>query len=127
MIHVLEAPRPVMPALSLGTSASLTQEQATELQQRFSMLCKRRERAHWPLFLALFAVMVGIYLGSYVFILEAHYEYRPHTFDTIAPDKDFYAILNLDGTYDIYYGEILIEHTETLEYYPPSIPIYNDY
>ena len=125
MIHVLEAPRPVMPALSLGISASLTQEQATELQQRFSMLCKRRERAHWPLFLALFAVMVGIYLGSYVFILEAHYDpQRTLTSETIATPDDFYAIINDDGTYSIYQGSLFIEKTDSLEYYPHNIIVY---
>ena len=69
--------------------------------------------------------MVGIYLGSYVFILEADYDPKNTlTQDTSSTSEEFYAIFNEDGTYDIYCNDLFIENTVSLDYYPPSMTIY---
>ena len=87
------------------------------------MLCNKK-RTQWPLFIALLTLIVGIYLGSYLVIFEAHYEFQPHMQNTISADNDLYAIYNHNGTYDIYYGDIYIESVNTLEYFSSNITVY---
>ena len=105
-----------------GISAFLTKEQTVEVRQRFHMLCNKK-RTQWPLFIALLTIIAGIYLGSYLVIFEADFVSDLTAPNTISTPNEFYAILNQDGTYHIYYNEIFIEYTDTLEYYPPDILI----
>ncbi len=97
----------------------------TEMQRRFRMLCSQGEKSNRPAFLALIVVVIGIYLGSYMYTVEADYDVKFITKDTTETNDNYYAVLNEDNTYSIYWGEIFIEYTETLEYYPSDIPIYN--
>lgn len=110
--------------VALDSGLPLSDEESTKMQQRFHMLCGRREKVHMPLFLTLLAVMVVIYLGSYMVILEAHYELEAHLQDTIAVDDEFCAVMMNDGTYAIYQNNFFIEYVDTLEYYPSDIQIY---
>lgn len=73
--------------------------------------------------IALFGVVVALFLFSYCFIFEAHYLPSSHTLET--PEiqaSDMYAVLLEDGTYDIYWNNELFEHVDSLEYYS-NVPI----
>ena len=113
--------------IALDSGLSLSDEESTKMQQRFRMLCGRREKVHVPLFLTLLAVMVVIYLGSYMVILEADYEPAGVVIQNTMPTtEEFYAISNEDGIYTIFCGDVLIEYTDTLDYYPSDILVYNN-
>ena len=97
----------------------------TEMQRRFRMLCSQGEKSNRPAFLALIAVVIGIYLGSYMYTVEAHCELDYRIKDTISVDDGIYAVCDENGIYGIYYDGILLEYTDILDYYPSDIPIYN--
>lgn len=124
IIHIMEILRLRKQALE-ETTASMMSGNDTEMQRRFRMLCSQGEKSNRPAFLALIVVVIGIYLGSYMYTVEADYDPKNTiTKDTIATYIDFYAVLNSDGTYDIYYEDIFCECVDTLEYYPSDIPVY---
>lgn len=99
----------------------------SELHYRLRMMQSRYNKVNYWVCISMLLVMVSLYIGSYLFILEAS-AYEPEVeefFTTIAEDST-YAIKNEDGTYDIYLdGGIYLETTDTLEYYPPDITIYS--
>ena len=69
---------------------------------------------------------VAVYLLSYAFIFEA---YLPPQEENLfeAPDPYIYAVLTEDNIYEVHYGDLLIERTDSLENYPDSIPVYNSF
>lgn len=99
--------------------------------RRFTLLTSNQQKRQWPVNLALCLVTVSVFLFSYTFILESYC--RPTDEIPLAPpaeenliflsSEDFYAIDNGNGTYAIYFKDINMEITDSLEYYP-DIPIY---
>ena len=80
----------------------------------------------------MFLAALLIYLLSYLFILEP-YNVLEDTISSDSPYADrmyyptldtFYFIDNGDGTYDVYSGDMFLETTDSIEYYPPGTPIY---
>lgn len=112
--------------IALDSGLSLSDEESTKMQQRFRMLCGRREKVHVPLFLTLLAVMVVIYLGSYMVILEADYEPQySYVQDTVSVPDGLYAVWDDENeVYSVYFNETFIEYVNSLECYSSEIPIF---
>ena len=73
------------------------------------------------------AMTIAIYLFSYFYIFEARY-FTPRDEATIEMSAyNNYAVLNENGTYNIYYGDILLETADSLESYPEGTPVYQNY
>lgn len=108
--------------LPAGLVVSLTCKDADFLSRRFEMICYRKYYASPPIAVALFALIFAMYLGSYLFTLESYYYIDDGVEKTFSnTDSSMYAIPKEDGTYDIFYGNLLIENTDSLEYYPDII------
>lgn len=106
--------------LSLSSAATIPflSENDDDIVRRFDMLAAANRRRNHFLNITVLAMVLTINLLSYAFILEAYYtapEIEKATKG--ASDESFYAILKEDDTYDIYYGDLLIENTDTLEYH----------
>lgn len=107
-------------------NASLIKGTKDTLLSRFHMMSTPRKKSTKFLNALLLALIIGIYAFSYCFIWEARYSIPKDTESTLAMSSDnTYAVLNADGSYSIYFGDILIEVTETLEHYPADIPVYD--
>lgn len=101
-------------------------EKDGDITKRFEMLVAYSAKKNHFVNLALLLVVVAIYVSSYAFILEAHYALPDVAETTMAPSEvGIYAIQKEDNTYDIYYGDTLMENTDSLELYP-GIPIYTE-
>lgn len=100
---------------------------SSELHYRLRMMQSRDSKANYRVCISMLLVMVSLYIGSYLFILEASsYEPEVAEFFTTLSGDNTYAIQNEDGTYDVYVSDgIFVETTDTLEYYPPGITIYS--
>lgn len=123
LIRIMEAASGKNSGVPCDLTVALTSKNDDELIKRFQMLFHKNRKKNIPLFLALLAMVVCIYIGSYGIILEASsYDFAPENDDFIRYDKDFYAVSNEEGSYDIYYNGILIETVESLEYYR-GIPV----
>lgn len=109
-------------SLPASLMVSLTCKDANVLSRRFEMICHRKDYASLPLAIALSTLIFVMYLGSYLLIFESHYYIENavvETFDDGA--SSIYAVPKEDGSYDIYFGDLLIENTDSLEYYPGII------
>lgn len=109
----------------IANSLTLSFAKIDETEMRFEMLTQSHKPKKLIWNIALVVLVFGIYILSYVFIFEAHYISPQTEESTIEPTAETtYAIQNEDGTYSIYYNDILIETTDSLEYYSSEIPIY---
>ncbi|MCD7836954.1 MAG: M56 family metallopeptidase [Lachnospiraceae bacterium] len=121
LINILELASerpPISPSLSLA----FAKKDKSDLEKRFFMLCNRSKPKIYGLNLLLTVLIIGIYILSYVFILEAFY--YP---DEILEDEDgveyfltldtTYLIENEDGTYEVYFDnpEMPDFHLETID------------
>lgn len=71
----------------------------------------------------LFGVVAALFLFSYCFIFEAHYLLNEYELETPEiQEAEMYAVTSEDGAYDIYWNSQLIEHVDSLDYYP-GVPI----
>lgn len=99
------------------------------LHYRFQMLVKEKtDKKNHVLNIVLVCCIFSIYVASYLFILEASYvppEIEAEVI-TLTPENS-YIIINENGDYDIYLYDAFIETTNTLEYYPNNIKIYQNY
>lgn len=67
-----------------------------------------------------------LYVVSYCFIFEASYaEPNPMMEECEIPLEDMIAIPLVDGTYDLYWEDLFVEHISTLEYHEGVVVIYN--
>lgn len=105
---------------------SLSQKNSTTLTQRFDMVCNKKPHANILMSVSLLALIIAMYLGSYLVTFESRYLIEDERVEDTANMVDsIYAVLKDDGTYDIYYRDYFMENVETLENYNPDIPIYN--
>lgn len=97
------------------------------LIQRCTLLLKDPIKKKFRLFyLLLVLVFVGVFTTSFLFNYNAGG--IPSYFEEkyIIPDKnDVYAIINNDGSYDVYVFGKYAETTDSLDFYPDDTPIYN--
>ena len=105
---------------------SLSQKNSSALAQRFEMVCNKKPHANVLMSVSLLAVIIAVYLGSYLVTFENRYLIeREEVDDTEFMLDIIYAVPRDDGTYDIYSGQLFIENVETLKNYYSDIPIYN--
>lgn len=105
---------------------SLSQKNSSALAQRFEMVCNKKPRANILLSVGLLALIIVMYIGSYLITFENRYLIESEDVENTAALVDaIYAVPRDDGTYDIYYGEFFIENVETLINQAPDIPVYN--
>ena len=105
---------------------SLSKQNSTTLTQRFDMVCNKRPHANILMSVGLLAIIIAMYLGSYLVTFESRYLIESERVeDTAYMAESIYAILKDDGTYDIYNRDYFIENVETLENYNMGIPVYN--
>ena len=70
-----------------------------------------------PLCILLASAAAIIYLCSYRFTFEPRYVLPPYRLGTLEVTSGLYAVPLPDGTYNIYLGDNLCEHVDSLEYY----------
>lgn len=100
----------------------------SSLARRFHMIQTRGQKHDYLLSTLVFLIIVGIYIGSYMFIYEnSTYGQEISDSNYITPcDDDCFAIQNNDGTYTIYIPTIGIDETvNSLENYP-KIKVYSN-
>lgn len=99
----------------------------SDLHYRLRMMQNCNNKVNYWACIGMLLLMVSLYIGSYLFILEAS-TYNPEvaeSFVTIS-EENISAVKNEDGTYDIYLdGGIYLETIDNLEYFPPDITIYS--
>lgn len=108
-----------------AVTLSLLTAEDSSLIQRYHMLASAGKRKNLIINAGLFALIIGVYAASHLYIFEASYippEIRETTFSATA--DNCYAILKEDGTYDVYLMDLFIENVASLEYYPPEVPVY---
>lgn len=97
------------------------------MKKRFAMLTQAPKKRNKFLTASACLLVAGLYILSYLYIFEGSYV-PPEIEDTSLSitENDGYAVLKEDNTYDIYYGTMLIENTESLRFYPTDIRIYTE-
>lgn len=112
--------------LSDSNSISLLPENEEVLVERFEMLIASSHKKKHLLNLILLFSVISLFLLSHLFILETPYYTDEVKESTIAiTQENTYAIMKEDGTYDVYGFGLLLENTESLDYYP-GIQIYTE-
>lgn len=72
------------------------------------------------------ALTAAVFLFSYAFIFEARYAAPEEGVSTVeASDPYFYVIMTEAGTYEVYYGDHLVETVDSLDNFPDRTPVYN--
>lgn len=98
------------------------------LTNRFEIMDGEPKAYAKLLHVAALVLTVSLYLFSYFFIFEARYVFPEEDAATIEMSgSKNYAVLNDEGTYDIYYGDLLLKTVDSLENYPEGMPVYHDY
>lgn len=101
-----------------GVTVSAVGETESELTQRFHMMCYQHKRTDIFMLLPLLIMVISIYVCSYLVIIEPSY-YIPMSedADTFKTSEGFIAVPKEDGSYDLYFNNVLIENVPSLEYY----------
>lgn len=122
LLHLAEQSSVQQHQMELSTM-HLLPEHRDVLTMRFQMLTHQKKRLALTLtFLLLF---IATFISSYLVIFEAYYASPEVLETTIGQTIDnTYAVQKADGTYDIYFQNVFIENTASLEYYISDIPIY---
>lgn len=109
--------------LPAGNKVSMAGNGSSALAQRVDMMLRERKKANALLAVALCALIVMVYLGSYLFTFESRYVLQGSVDGSFITPDIIYAIPKEDGTYDVYTYSILIENVESLDDYPADIQI----
>ncbi len=110
--------------ISEDLSASFLKGGKDEFSKRFEMMFAKDHRKARSITVFTTAIVLCIYILSYVFILEAYLPPEGEMIITPAMGNS-YVIDNGDGTYDFYLNDTYVETTNCLEYYFEEIPIYS--
>jgi len=117
---------PVSQVASMPLFSSSDADHEEDLEKRFEMLIASNQKKKHSLNIVLVILVLGLYLSSYAFIFEGFYSNHENLGNSFAPvEVDFYAIQKEDNTYDVYYGDIFLENTDSLEYHG-DIQIYTE-
>jgi len=110
LLRIAESTVNDTPAIPAGLTISAIGKNEDELVARFQMLCRKSSRIRLPLFLGLLLIVVFIYVGSHLFILEPSSSYMIEDNNaTLGLTDGFYAVPLSDETFEIYYNDVLIE------------------
>lgn len=119
-------PGPVSQVASMPLFSSADADHDEDLVKRFEMLIASNQKKKHSLNIVLVILVLGLYLSSYAFIFEGFYSNHENLGNSFSPvEVDFYAIQKEDNTYDVYYGDIFLENTDSLEYHG-DIQIYTE-
>jgi len=122
LLHLAEQSSAQHRQMGLSTMHLLPEHQDA-LTMRFQLLTHQKKRL--SLTLALLALFITTYISSYLVIFEAYYVSPEVLETTIGQTTDnTYAVQKADGTYDVYFKDLFIENTTSLEYYISDIPVY---
>lgn len=108
-------------------AAVLFSGRRSTLNYRIHMMRRKKANVNHLVNAAIFAMVIGVYVLSYLFIFEGAYM-PPEIADAymFPYESGSYAIINEDGLYDIYMGDgFFLETTDTLLYYPNNMEIYS--
>lgn len=109
-------------------SCYLMQSQNMDLKRRFYMLLQDNYAVSKKIFIniVLIMLMAGIYVSSYLFVLEA--DYYPPQFDEVLfvpSPENTYFIKNDASSYEVYINSVYFETVHSIDNYPTGIKIYN--
>lgn len=109
-------------------SCYLMQSQNMDLKRRFYMLLQDNYAVSKKIFIniVLIMLMAGIYVSSYLFVLEA--DYYPPQFDEVLfvpSPENTYFIKNDASSYEVYINGFYLETVHSIDNYPSGIKIYN--
>ncbi len=109
-------------------SCYLIQSRNKDLKKRFYMLLWDDYTISKKIFIniILIAIVAGIYVSSYLFVLEADYcppQIRENVF--VPNSENTYFIENNSSNYEVYINGFYIETIDSLDSYPNGIKIYN--
>ena len=109
-----------------STIALFNLRRYNSLMNRFHVIGVKPKRYARALHVAALVMTVGLYLLSYTFIFEARY-FAPENEATARDTSNagFYAVLNADDKYEVYYGEYLVDTVDTLENYYDGMNVYH--
>ncbi len=114
-------------ALTKTVTMSLLSKEDDELTKRYFMMTSSDQKKKLGLNVILGVLVIGLFVGSYLVIFEAHYATDEVEAESDEPTTaNSYIILKDDGTYDVYFNGFFIENTDSLEFYPSDIPIYTE-
>ena len=104
------------------------QSRNKDLKKRFYMLLRDDYTISKKIFIniILIAIVAGIYVSSYLFVLEADYcppQIRENVF--VPNSENTYFIENNSSNYEVYINGFYIETIDSLDSYPNGIKIYN--
>lgn len=106
-----------------GNKVSMAGKGSSALAQRVDMMMRERKKINLLLTLFLCAIIIMVYLGSYLFTFESRYASN-NAVDTFSISDRVYAVQKEDGTYDIFlYENMFVENVESLDSYPADIQI----
>jgi Antirepressor regulating drug resistance, predicted signal transduction N-terminal membrane component len=109
-------------------SCYLMQSQNKDLKKRFYMLLQDDYAVSKKIFtsIVLTALMAGIYVSSYLFVLEAYY-YPPQFEEMlfVPSPENTYFIQNDASNYEVYINGFYFETVDSIDNYPVGIKIYN--
>lgn len=97
------------------------------LNYRIHMMQRKKDNVNHLVNAAMVALVIGVYVLSYLFIFEGAY-LPPEIADAymIPRENNSYAIINEDGLYDVYMDDgFFLETTDTLVYFPNDMEIYS--
>lgn len=97
------------------------------MKRRFAILTEAKQKKNIFLNVAVFLLVLGLFVWSYLYIYEGYYipAEIEENYD-VTTKENSYAILKENSTYDVYYKDIFLENAESLELYSTDIPIYTE-
>lgn len=126
MVHYMESDLKKDSISSQYTGFAL--KKTSNMSRRLRMIQSKGEQRNYALSIVMSLAIIGMYVSSYLFILE-NSSYRQEITESdvfaVPSDKDLFAIQNEDGTYTIYFPSWgYNETTQSLENYP-KIKVYS--
>lgn len=91
-----------------------------DIEKRLPMIYKQK-KIFAPLVVVFISLALVLYSASYSFIFEAFYATDNDVVEINGRELTLdrmYAVESPNGTYDIYWGSTVIDHCDSLEYYP---------
>lgn len=104
-------------SLMPGAEAAISVEnfKSEDLEYRQNMM-RREKKKKGPLFYFLAASVFAVYIFSYCFTFEAYAVMPWHDRENATEQEEhLYAVLQEDGTYDIYWDDSFVENVDTLD------------
>lgn len=96
------------------------------LTHRFNVMSEEPKPYAKFLHISALVLTIGVYLFSYVFIFEARYaapEEGITSFESLGSYT--YMVLTEDNTYEVYYGNLLLDIVDSTDRCPEGTPVYN--